>query len=1167
MGSLGDGDSPNDSSKTNPNDVFARAETQVFDSQFSPPPSPGEKVEDGNNYQLNIYDTVPVEDTFETQVVGDYETQAWSLGDETQALYLGDETQALDFFNDIENMETQLLDEFDYGVANDSDNEGSGRTEVLHDGEGIPGDDSARRGCNQSLEQEKTECTSICEQGEKDLREQRDGSNLGSRDCTLRPVFQSTPRSEPGSVRRFTSIRAASLRASGLAARSMASKEISIDSCFVQSADLSPDQDAVRNDGSEPKVVEEIDNIHDLKDNETEKGLRNGNSCRVGSSTVRKLFTEDSVSQDKGLPNNGDNAAGGENLLQFPVNDGELAGLSYVESQEPGELSQANALTFVEQFIEKNNFVDFDHQVDLGKSKGGKSKPVSTAKGPQSLAKNSNDRSKAGKTGIYDWDDSREDEGGGDLFCRRKNEFFGTGYRAQRSLTEPRQLKKRKFDLDGNGELQDVHDGITMRSDSRGTLHNIKKNEKKAEEAQLIVEKNLPSELDERLNADSSRGRQDAAVGKTDVSQILNVGPDTQLAAEAMEALLYGEGIANHDVNCLQSNSKRSAEGSSRGKSKSRVSLKQSASQKRVRLSGVGVATRRKRKSKSGTEISRCSPDTVKKFKNISEKCDRELVTLNKRRAKSMAEQNSTINGSKNTDRVSSGVIGQRNENGSLESCQPKEFNRCLRTATQNADHSMKKQKIAKASSASTPIAFRTRSSKAVIQLKTTDQILDNCIHDANHLMEVGAFEENVTCSKDVEASEVMHLKKKHSKLSSNQFGELKSTKPSQPEKLDLELTAMNNGVDGLRYPRGRRSRRNLSVQVSGCSAGMNVKVKSKDFKGSKTPNHSDGKIVVDSQPSAENAEMNSRLDKSPREQCEALESACTSPADCITPVNAASPVCMGNGYIKQSCRKNLAKSCLVKEINRLIATEPEPLSPLKDLRKRRDMASIRVLFSHHLDEDIIKQQKKILDRLGASEVSSITDATHFVTDIFVRTRNMLEAIASGKPVVTHLWLESIAQVKIQIDEESYLLRDTKKEKEFGFSMPASLARARKHPLLKDQRVLITPNIKPSKETISSLIKSVHGQAVERLGRSALKDDKLPDDLLILSCEEDYKICEPFLEKGAAVYSSELLLNGIVTQKLEYERHRLFVDNVKRTRSTIWLRKDGHKFHPVTKLR
>ncbi|KAJ0092546.1 hypothetical protein Patl1_25550 [Pistacia atlantica] len=229
-----------------------------------------------------------------------------------------------------------------------------------------------------------------------------------------------------------------------------------------------------------------------------------------------------------------------------------------------------------------------------------------------------------------------------------------------------------------------------------------------------------------------------------------------------------------------------------------------------------------------------------------------------------------------------------------------------------------------------------------------------------------------------------------------------------------------------------------------------------------------------------------------------------------------ASPVCMGNEYLRQSCKKNLSKSCLMREISSLSPTEPEPISPLKDLRKRRDMSSIRVLFSHHLDEDIIKRQKKILARLGASEAISITDATHFITDQFVRTRNILEAIASGKPVVTHLWLKSIGQVKVHVDEEAYLLRDTKKEKEFGFSMPVTLARARKLPLLQGRRVLITPHIKPSKETISGLVKAVHGQ-------------------------EDYRICEPFLEKGAAVYSSELLLNGIVIQKLEYERYSDFI--------------------------
>lgn len=77
-----------------------------------------------------------------------------------------------------------------------------------------------------------------------------------------------------------------------------------------------------------------------------------------------------------------------------------------------------------------------------------------------------------------------------------------------------------------------------------------------------------------------------------------------------------------------------------------------------------------------------------------------------------------------------------------------------------------------------------------------------------------------------------------------------------------------------------------------------------------------------------------------------------------------------------------------------------------------------------------------------------MSDATHFVADEFVRTRNMLEAIAVGKPVVTHLWLESCGQASCLIDEKNYILRDARKEKQFGFSMPVSFARACQHPLL-----------------------------------------------------------------------------------------------------------------------
>lgn len=61
----------------------------------------------------------------------------------------------------------------------------------------------------------------------------------------------------------------------------------------------------------------------------------------------------------------------------------------------------------------------------------------------------------------------------------------------------------------------------------------------------------------------------------------------------------------------------------------------------------------------------------------------------------------------------------------------------------------------------------------------------------------------------------------------------------------------------------------------------------------------------------------------------------------------------------------------------------------------------------------------------------------------------MLEAIARGKPVVTHLWLESCGQAGCLIDERNFILRDDKKEKELGFNMAASLANARQYPILK----------------------------------------------------------------------------------------------------------------------
>ncbi|CAA6663483.1 unnamed protein product [Spirodela intermedia] len=333
-------------------------------------------------------------------------------------------------------------------------------------------------------------------------------------------------------------------------------------------------------------------------------------------------------------------------------------------------------------------------------------------------------------------------------------------------------------------------------------------------------------------------------------------------------------------------------------------------------------------------------------------------------------------------------------------------------------------------------------------------------------------------------------------------------------------------------------------------------------------------------------------LEKGGQERVQLLDSTSTVPT---SKLSALSPVCTKS-----------SKSLVARELIRLQDAPASPDIDLKDVRRRRDIASIRVCLSHHLDDDIIKQQKKILARLGASTVGCVSEATHFVADKFVRTRNMLEAIALGKPVVSHQWLESCGQSCCFIDERNYILRDVKKEKEICFNMPDSLSRARQTPLLQGKRVFITPNVKPGRELVADLVRAAQGQVyhpvssscltfdlllvfncfaayikkwyfknykyccdfqpLERIGRSSIRDGKVPNDLLVISCEEDLAICTPFLETGAEVFSSELLLNGIVVQRLEHERHRIFADRIKRTRSTIWFRaSSSSRFLPVGK--
>ncbi|GMH20032.1 hypothetical protein Nepgr_021873 [Nepenthes gracilis] len=1195
MGSVGnEGDEIN---QVNRNSSISIADTvpEDYDSQFSPSLPAETNDEIGDDLQslksvMPYDDTVQVNDVFETQLVdiGD-ETHLMNLDDKTQVTHIDDDTQVWDEYDVIEHVDTQLLDDFDNEVVDDVDGENTDMTAVLSDTEGSVDTKSKKSSGDQTLGNEEVQSAAFCHQDDNgllttkavpsadapcnsgkcimktQLAGKHGGCPAGPEWAPLSASIQITLDDLLLGLREEELLSFMQLHY-GLLVRQLViwlPRVLRLGLVLIYAAFKLPNYVLPWMRGFYVEVANQKQDV--VKNNEKSNGVRFENKIRLGTKTASKLFMEE-VNADEEEPNCNINVVDGEaDYPELRCRDNELAGLSYTDSQEPGELSQANALDFVERFLKVNVF-DFDQDINHETAASEKPKselkrkkpgPASITKGTRSLAKKADCTRTFVGTGIFNWDDGHED-GGREFFHKKKDVVFGAGFCEQKSCTEPR--KPQHCDLKGGRSLEkssNCEQPLKILDKMMGLVHSGSKlvlhDTRKTDHCEgLNIKTNLNKDLDEQISVERAPKRVEVVTVSPEIPDMLDVGVDTQMAAEAMEVLAKGADFASNPYYSSHQHN-HSWKGTRKKQATKRGDSKQGFLN-RVCPSGSGVTTRSKRANeigvKSGEELK--SSVLVTRSCKIRTQVDIDLSYAKAKRSKLNMENISNKNAKeaaekkelKNYEEVKEGTLeGKLEKNG----CEPAKTN-CLHGKVGTFE----------------PIAWRTRKHMVGSHLNGAGDTFSDSRAQVHNLREVcAAREETKSNSKGWDASEVFNAKDNASKQARVTDG----TNVDGSSSLGLNLENMSDQVNrngkleglpgacighepvGNYVPRRKRSERNVQKPVLS-GKGFNFRwMTLLTLHG--RPIFSSTKSHACSSPLAEASVVGLASDVSPGDVGKSSNETYTTLVQCRTPANAASPVCVGNEYYKQSCKKNLSRSSLTKELDSLAAIGTECTSAYKYLRKRRDMSNTQVLFSCHLDEDVTRQQKKILGRLGASLASSVSEATHFVTDKFVRTRNMLLAIAGGKQVVTPLWLENCGQASCWIDEKNYILRDAKKEKEFGFSMPVTLARASQYPLLKDRRVLITTSTKPGTEIISSLVRAVHGQVVEKMCRSLLNDDKLPDDLLILSCEEDYEVCMPLLEKGAAIYTSELLLHGIVTQKLEYERHRLFVDHVKRTRSTI----------------
>ncbi|XP_052630862.1 LOW QUALITY PROTEIN: mediator of DNA damage checkpoint protein 1 [Harpia harpyja] len=204
----------------------------------------------------------------------------------------------------------------------------------------------------------------------------------------------------------------------------------------------------------------------------------------------------------------------------------------------------------------------------------------------------------------------------------------------------------------------------------------------------------------------------------------------------------------------------------------------------------------------------------------------------------------------------------------------------------------------------------------------------------------------------------------------------------------------------------------------------------------------------------------------------------------------------------------------------------PEVTGP--QLRPRGGPASVppKVLFTGVAASP---EMEVALRTLGGSMATSVFDCTHLVTDRVRRTVKFLCAVARGVPIVTPEWLHKSTLSGHVLVPDPFLVCDGQQERHFGFSLADALRRARHHPLLQGYEVHVTPSVHPEPELMRDIVTCSGGTFLPAMPHT------YRPRRLVISCEADKGCWAPALGARLPLVSAELLLTGLLRQRLQLQ--------------------------------
>jgi len=602
------------------------------------------------------------------------------------------------------------------------------------------------------------------------------------------------------------------------------------------------------------------------------------------------------------------------------------ATLSHIQSPEPGNSTQA-ALGFVDQYLSSND-MDLFQEIHCGKTAREKSPHVLNARGPLNLAKKIKARTKIEEKKPFKWVDSCQHVNRGRMFGQKIEASSSFGRYKQ---TYARRRKKGgHLQSQGNCSTSNTFDEKLGRGPRMAIGNNNSLKEMSVQ----------PSSVRENANVYSSL---------THVEDMSDIGLGTQIAAEAMNALalMPPYGCQFNDTHQPEN----AIDGSLADFTENENHLKNSSNIQNPSLHSIKIKSNKKKASSSRfsklTSISSCKHTDKQESNVVSGKMKQ--IMKSKSAAEGRFENNNSM------PECSKHVLLE-------EVCPLGEYTSLRPAAEEESEH-------------------RNNESR---HPRIKDQP-SHCTEENSNVKEKGIKHKRK--GTDLVADPVkLGARTKRLTFFSNSCMLAKKVKLNHLTEVSPQLSATRSfsWTDYWVYPKRSRGKRrganagtNLNASSVMCIDGKENNI----FSTRSLEDLTDASCVDDARcllqgnfvpPGSSSDAMKEQnlpdthpllLAHVERSSNESVAQSRSGVRATVVPSEGVKVSNVKHSYIehhKKLCVKTQPKSSLLKELTRLGV--PESMSDMmwKDLRHHRGMADVRVLFSQHLDDSIIKRQTKV---------------------------------------------------------------------------------------------------------------------------------------------------------------------------------------------------------------